>query len=82
MIRTQIQFSESQLRALKEQARCEHVSVAEIVRRAVDACCQSDRPRSEAERRQAAMDIAGRFASGKSDVAERYDNHLTEAYKR
>lgn len=67
---------------LKEQAHREHISVAEIVRRAVDAWCRSDRQRSDTERRQAALAVVGRFASGHHDVAGRHDDHLAEAFEK
>lgn len=36
MIRTQVQFTESQMRDLRRMAEKEGVSVAEVVRRSVD----------------------------------------------
>ena len=42
MIRTQIQFTEDQVRALKELAHQERISVAELARRAVDFWLQHE----------------------------------------
>ena len=42
MIRTQIRVTEEQGQALREQAAQENVSVAELVRRAIDAFIRSD----------------------------------------
>lgn len=81
MLRTQIQFSEQQINLLKDYANREQVSIAEIVRRAVDAWCRADRQVSVEERRQAALSIVGQFASGQGDVARRHDDYLVEAFR-
>jgi hypothetical protein len=80
MIRTQIQVTEEQGQALHERAAQENVSVAELVRRAIDVLIQSDRP-SLRERRARALEVAGRFASGRSDISTRHDEALAEAFR-
>ena len=78
MIRTQIQLSEEQYRALKEAARCEDVSLAAIVRRCVDRWLAEQQEGARRERADRALAVVGRFASGSDDVAERHDAYLCE----
>jgi predicted Ser/Thr protein kinase len=81
MVRTQIQITEEQARAVKAIAAAQGISVAEAIRRAIDVMTQS-RPAMDAEeRRRRALGIAGKFRSGKRDVSERHDAYLTEAYE-
>ena len=81
MVRTQIQLTERQARELRRIAAKEGVSMAEIIRRAVDAKIRGgtgEGPWGERVRRaQAAM---GKFRSGLKDVAERHDDYLAEEY--
>jgi hypothetical protein len=79
MIRTQIQLTEEQSQALREMAAREKVSVAELIRRAVNSLLQSETISME-ERRRRAIAAVGRFHSGISDLAERHDEYLAEAY--
>lgn len=81
MIRTQIQFDEQQLRALREQAALEHASVSEIVRRAVDSWIAGQSKPGTHERRRRAIAATGRFASGERDIAERHDDYLADAFR-
>ncbi len=79
MLRTQIQFTAAQIEALRARAARLGLSVSEVVRRAVDAWVVADSTPEELKRR--AIETAGRFASGKSDVAGEHDRYLTEAYR-
>ncbi len=80
MVRTQVQFTEDQLSALRSRASQEDVSVSELVRRAVDGWMADPTEPSPEKRRQRAMAVAGQFASGCVDVASEHDRHLTEAF--
>lgn len=80
MIRTQVQFTEEQIENLRARAAREHVSVAELVRQAVDAWIATEA--SGAERRERARRIAGAFRSGRGDVARRHDDHLSRAFEQ
>jgi hypothetical protein len=82
VIRTQIQFTEQQLQALKSRAARDNLSISELVRRAVDAWVNADQRLSDQERRQRAMAAAGQFRSGERDIAQKHDTYLTEAYKK
>ena len=79
-IRTQIQLTEEQTKALKVRARNEERSMAELVRESVTEYLA----RRPAEDRRAllgrARALTGRFHSGYPDVAENHDRHLDEAY--
>lgn len=80
MVRTQVQLEEAQYRSLKELAARQNTSVAEIIRRAVDQFLEGKGAISDEERRRRALAVAGRFRSGRSDVSERHDDYLAEAY--
>ena len=81
MIRTQIQFTEKQMQSLKVLAERDKASVSALVRRAVDAWVDSDERALPDERRRRAMEAAGRFASGRQDVAMHHDDYLADAYR-
>jgi hypothetical protein len=81
MIRTQIQLTQKQLKALRTKALRLNVSVAELVRRAVDAYVTAEIAPSFEERRRRALEAAGRFGSGNADVGKRHDDYLAEAYR-
>lgn len=82
MVRTQIQLTRKQASALKRRAAAEGVSMAELVRRGVDCYLNAAGAVSEEEVRQRAIKAAGRFISGRSDLAEHHDEHLAKAYSR
>ncbi len=82
MVRTQIQLTEEQARALREMAAEEGVSLAELIRRSVEATIQSHGGVSMAERRRRAIAAAGRFHSGLYDLAANHDKYLAEVYEK
>lgn len=79
MIRTQIQLTERQHELLKGLAREENVSVAEIIRRAVDQLEKRRSKRSDAEIRERAKKASGRFHSGLSDLSARHDDYFADS---
>ena len=81
MVRTQIQLTEQQARAVKAIAAAQGISVAEAIRRAIDGMTQSRSAVDTEERRKRALRIVGKFRSGKRDVSKRHDAYLTEAYE-
>lgn len=81
MVRTQIQLPESQVAILKRLAAQHHLSMAELIRRAVDLFTSSPESGAIADRKQRALAASGSFRSGLSDIAERHDDYLTEAFK-
>ena len=80
MIRTQIQLTEKQAKELKELAARQGVSMAEMVRQAVDGLLEGLGTVSVEERRRRAMALVGQFRSGRSDVSEKHDEYLAEGY--
>ncbi len=77
MHRTQVSLTDEQIKALRQEAARRGVSMAGVVRDAVEAFLQHGRQREMARR---ALAVAGRFASGRSDVAEQHDRELERAY--
>ena len=82
MIRTQIQLTEAQARALKARARLEERPMAELVRESV-AEYLARRPAPDArELARRVRDLEGRFRSGCPDLAEAHDDYLDDAFGR
>lgn len=79
MIRTQIQLTEEQSRTLKKMAGKRHVSIAELIRQGVNSLVTSGEVSIE-ERKQRAMDAAGRFRSGKKDISVKHDEYLSRDF--
>lgn len=82
MVRTQIQLTEEQARALKRLATDRGVSVATLIRESVDRYVRSAGPVDDQEQRRRALTAVGRFHSGRSDLAAEHDRHLEEAYRQ
>ncbi|MBU1660578.1 MAG: ribbon-helix-helix domain-containing protein [Chloroflexi bacterium] len=80
MIRTQIQLTEKQHRALKELAASQKVSVARIIRESVAQYLNTSETKEMDELRQYAISIAGKYHSGKTDISINHDEYLAEAY--
>jgi hypothetical protein len=81
MIRTQIQLTEEQSTRLRHVARRSGVSTAEVIRRSVDRYLEQEAAAAPgAATRLAALEVIGRFNSGLSDISERHDDYLDEAY--
>ena len=82
MIRTQIQLTETQAKALREIARQRDLSIAELIRRGVDDILQSEPGPTREERKRRALAAAGKFHSGLRDLSTAHDRYLDEAYSR
>jgi Arc/MetJ-type ribon-helix-helix transcriptional regulator len=82
MVRTQIQLTEEQVRKIKKVAMAKHQSVAELIRQAVDNILKAGASADMEDRRKRAVNIAGKFSSGKSDISRKHDSYLTEAFKK
>jgi predicted DNA-binding protein len=82
MIRTQIQLTDEQASRLRDEARRSGLSMAEIIRQSVDRHLErsGDGPPGVVSR-LSALDVVGRFHSGKSDVAAKHDDYLEEGYR-
>lgn len=78
MVRTQIQLTEEQARALKELAAQQGISMAELIRKAVERILKE---REENEKWQRALGLIGRYHSGHSDISVEHDKYLAEDYR-
>lgn len=78
MIQTQIQLTEEQMSALEELAKRRNISLSDLIREGVDNLLRSAAISSNAEQRQRALAIAGRFKSGLGDLSKRHDDYLAE----
>ena len=84
MVRTQIHLTEDQYRELTRYSRRAGISMAEAVRRCVDA--QLVHPEAapvREERMRAALAVCGKYRDphGETRVAREHDRHLEEVYR-
>ena len=70
MVRTQIQLTEEQAKKIKKIAASRGVPMAEVIRDAVEGAIRSGAGTVSEERRKRAIEIAGKFRSGKRDVSK------------
>jgi predicted Ser/Thr protein kinase len=82
MVRTQIQLTEEQAKKIKKIAASRGVPMAEVIRDAVDGAIRSGAGTVSEERRKRALEIVGKFRSGKRDVSKKNDAYLTEAWSK
>jgi hypothetical protein len=80
MIRTQIQLTEEQASKVKKMATSKGVPMAEVIRDAVEGLIRSDAQTVSKQRRKRALEIVGKFRSGKKDVSEKHDAYLDKAW--
>ena len=80
LVRTQVQLTKEQVRALKAQARNEERSMADLVRESVDEYLAQRSGRGRHELMLRARDLIGRYRSGCPDVAENHDRYLDDAF--
>ncbi len=78
MIRTQIQITEEQARALKRLSAREKKSVAELIRMSVDALIRSGGLLDQDQMRRNAILAAGKF-TGPENLAANHDDYLAES---
>jgi hypothetical protein len=82
MVRTQIQLTEQQAKAVKAMARAHGISAAEVIRRAINVLLESTIMIDEGEKRAKALRVVGRFRSGRHDISQKHDAYLEEAYRK
>jgi hypothetical protein len=80
MVRTQIQITEQQAVRLRQLAEVQEVSIAELIRRAIDHLLASVNPLPDTEQRRLALAFLGQFPDDAADVAENHDKYLAEIY--
>lgn len=80
MVRMQIQFTESEVEALRRKAAERHISVSAVVRNAVDeSLLRQPAGVSLDERKRRAKAACGRFRSGLGDVSVRHDEYFADS---
>ncbi len=79
MKRTVIQLEDRQYETVKRMAASEGVSMAEMLRRAVDLLPSGGAIDRE-ERKRRALAAAGRFSSGVGDISRKHDEYLAQAF--
>ena len=80
MRRTQIQIEEDQIEWLKDKARERGVSISQLIRESI-TLFKGREEKYPNDKKQRAMAAIGRFASQASDVSERHDDYLTDAFR-
>ncbi|MCZ7669872.1 MAG: ribbon-helix-helix protein, CopG family [Chloroflexi bacterium] len=80
MVRTQIQLTEKQSENLRRLAEVDNISMAELIRRSVDAYIQTRQEVSTAERERRLLSVIGIGQSGTSDLGANHDTHLADIY--
>jgi hypothetical protein len=78
MIRTQIQITPEQARALKRLAAREGKSVAELIRISLDSMLQAGGIKDQDSLRRKALAAAGKL-DGPENLAKKHDEYLAEA---
>lgn len=79
MVRTQIQIEEDQINWLRAEASARGVSVSQLIREGI-ALFRSREERFPEEKKKRALAAVGRFSSNLSNVSERHDDYLAEAF--
>jgi hypothetical protein len=84
MVRLQIQLEPSRHRQVKQRAKRLGVSVAEVIRRCVDAQLQSGDALSPDAPARRTLAVAGKYAdpAGPSRTARDHDAALSDAFRR
>jgi hypothetical protein len=80
MLRTQIQIEEDQIKWLRDRAKERGVSVSQLIREGVDFYRKYE-DRIPEDKKKKALAAIGRYASGVSDISEKHDDYLAEAFK-
>ena len=82
MVRTQIQLTDDLAAEIKIAAARAHVSMAEMIRRAVTRLLEST-PKADDDNRYArALAAAGRFRSGHRGLSIQHDSSFVEASRK
>jgi len=81
MVRTQIQLTENQVRRLRDQARQEGRSMADLIRESVERYINVPTVVDVAESKRRAPEAVGRFRSGYSDIAVNHDRYLAKDHR-
>ena len=80
MVRTQIRLTEQQAQKLKSMAAARGISVAELVRQRVDLLIKTAAEPMHQEMVQKLKELAGKYTTGITDLAENHDSYLEETW--
>jgi hypothetical protein len=80
MVRTQVQLTDRQIKALRQTSAATGRSVADLIRQGVDQYLSGKSQLGREERVARAISVAGRFSSGLTDVSAQHDKHLADAF--
>jgi hypothetical protein len=80
MCRTQVQLTAQKARALRRLAAERGVSMAELIRRGVDVILETASEPDYEEKVQRALAAVGMVKEGPSDMSERLDDYVAEAW--
>ena len=80
MVRTQTQFTESQVQELRRISAITGHSIAHITREALNDYLEQRAGVGADAKIERAVSVAGRFASGLHDVSADHDQYLTAAF--
>jgi hypothetical protein len=81
MVRTQIQLTDAQARALKALAASEGRSMAELIRDGVNAILRARGTVDREAVKERSIAAMGRFNSGTRNLGSRHDDHLADAFQ-
>jgi hypothetical protein len=76
VVRTQVQFDDTQFQALKRAAARHSVSMSEVVRKAVDRAMGEESGVSHQQKVQRALSAVGSVRGGAPDTSLRHDDFL------
>ena len=81
MIRSQVQLTEEQMRALRRRAAAEGISVAAVIRACVDSGLEV-RPASRGSLYAKAMELTGSLhdVGAATDLSSEHDRYLSDAF--
>ena len=80
MLRTQIQIEEDQIKWLRNKAKERGVSVSQLIREGVELYRKYE-DRLPEDQKKKALAAIGRYASGVSDISEKHDDYLGQAFR-
>ncbi len=79
MRKIQVWVPEDDLAALRQLAEADGISLSAMTRRGIKWVIQEKGKRSRRELMEQALEVAGKFDSGLTDIGRRHDDYLAEA---
>ena len=80
MVRTQVQLTEQQIKALRQLSAETDRSIADLIREGVNLYLDARKGPSREELVRRALGVIGMSSSGLSDVSENHDRYLAEDF--